>query len=90
MAAKLLQAPQRGRCARLLGPVCAWCRGLTTSAANTPVVIVGAGPTGLTLSTLLSQYGVQNVVLERAPTVTQHPQVSLTQLSVSSDVYLLK
>ena len=42
-----------------------------------PVVIVGAGPTGLTLSTLLSKFGLPSLLLERAPALTQHPQVSL-------------
>lgn len=40
-----------------------------------PVVIVGAGPTGLTLSRLLSQLGVRSLLLERAPALTTHPQV---------------
>eukprot|EP00775_Hariotina_reticulata_P010552 gene10552-10712_t len=39
-----------------------------------PVVIVGAGPTGLLLSCLLSQYGIKHVVLEKAHQLTQHPQ----------------
>jgi 3-(3-hydroxy-phenyl)propionate hydroxylase len=30
-----------------------------------PVVIVGAGPTGLTAATLLGQYGVECQVLEQ-------------------------
>ena len=33
--------------------------------AGVPVVIVGAGPTGLTAATLLGQYGVECLVLER-------------------------
>ena len=82
MAARLLQAPQSRCCARLSGPVSAWCQGMMTAAANAPVVIVGAGPTGLTLSKLLSQLGVQSVVLERAQTVTKHPQVLLRQLAI--------
>ncbi|GLC41790.1 hypothetical protein PLESTB_001702100 [Pleodorina starrii] len=39
-----------------------------------PVVICGAGPTGLTLSLLLAKCGVRHVVLERASGPTQHPQ----------------
>ncbi|EFJ46561.1 hypothetical protein VOLCADRAFT_93005 [Volvox carteri f. nagariensis] len=39
-----------------------------------PVVICGAGPTGLTLSLLLAKYGIRHVVLERALGPTQHPQ----------------
>lgn len=80
MAARLLQTPQICDCARLvMGHGSAWPRVLMTSAASVPIVIVGAGPTGLTLSTLLSHLGVQSLVLERAPTVTDHPQVPLTR-----------
>ena len=42
-----------------------------------PVVIVGAGPTGLTLSALLSRMGVRSLLLEKAAALTQHPQVPL-------------
>ena len=45
-----------------------------------PVVIVGAGPTGLTLSALLSRMGVASLLLERAPSLTEHPQVPLPVL----------
>ena len=41
------------------------------------MVIIGAGPTGLTLSALLSKFGLPSLLLERAPAPTQHPQVSL-------------
>jgi choline dehydrogenase-like flavoprotein len=54
-------------------------RALCSSAAAeqaAPVVIVGAGPTGLTLSRLLSQQGVRSLLLEAAPALTTHPQVS--------------
>lgn len=33
--------------------------------ANIPVVIIGAGPTGLTTGLLLARYGVRSVILER-------------------------
>ena len=36
-------------------------------------MIVGAGPTGLTLSTLLGKLGVKSLLLERAPALTTHP-----------------
>jgi NADPH-dependent glutamate synthase beta subunit-like oxidoreductase len=79
MAARLLQAAQKGCAAQLFAPSSALGRGIATSSIDVPVIIVGAGPTGLTLSKLLSQLGVQSVVLERALTVTQHPQVSLSK-----------
>ena len=40
-----------------------------------PVIIAGAGPTGLALSALLSSHSIRSLVLERAPAVTNHPQV---------------
>lgn len=39
------------------------------------MVIAGAGPTGLTLAALLSRLGVRCLLLERAATLPQHPQV---------------
>ncbi|WAC93763.1 bifunctional 3-(3-hydroxy-phenyl)propionate/3-hydroxycinnamic acid hydroxylase [Mycobacterium sp. Aquia_213] len=39
-----------------------------------PVVIVGAGPTGITAATLLAQYGVDSLVLDRWPGVYQQPR----------------
>ncbi|GAB3026501.1 bifunctional 3-(3-hydroxy-phenyl)propionate/3-hydroxycinnamic acid hydroxylase MhpA [Mycobacterium bourgelatii] len=39
-----------------------------------PVVIVGAGPTGITAATLLAQYGVDCLILERWPGVYQKPR----------------
>jgi 2-polyprenyl-6-methoxyphenol hydroxylase-like FAD-dependent oxidoreductase len=45
-----------------------------------PVAIVGAGPTGLTLSALLSRAGVQSVVLEKEPALTDHPQAHFINL----------
>ena len=38
------------------------------------MAIVGAGPTGLTLSILLSQLGVKHAIFDRAAGITQHPQ----------------
>jgi len=49
------------------------------SAGRWPVVIVGAGPTGLTLSLLLSRLGVRSLLLERAGGPTEHPQVPQPQ-----------
>lgn len=39
-----------------------------------PVVIVGAGPTGITAATLLAQYGVSSLILERWPGVYPQPR----------------
>ncbi|MFX0579230.1 bifunctional 3-(3-hydroxy-phenyl)propionate/3-hydroxycinnamic acid hydroxylase [Nocardia nepalensis] len=39
-----------------------------------PVVIVGAGPTGLTAATLLARYGIESVVLERWEGVFPQPR----------------
>ncbi|MEW5298358.1 MAG: hypothetical protein WDW36_001490 [Sanguina aurantia] len=38
------------------------------------VIIVGAGPSGLTLSIHLSRFGIPHVVLDQADGPTQHPQ----------------
>ena len=39
-----------------------------------PVVIVGAGPTGITAATLLAQYGVESLVLDRWADVYPQPR----------------
>lgn len=39
-----------------------------------PVVIVGAGPTGITAATLLAQAGIQSLILERWPGVYPQPR----------------
>jgi 3-(3-hydroxy-phenyl)propionate hydroxylase len=42
--------------------------------ASVPVVIIGAGPTGMTAATLLAQYGVACLVLDRWDGVYQQPR----------------
>jgi len=42
--------------------------------STVPVVIVGAGPTGLTAATLLGQYGVECLVLDRWASVYPQPR----------------
>ena len=49
-------------------------------AGHVPVAIAGAGPTGLTLAALLSRLQIPCVVLERAPALPTHPQVSAGSL----------
>ena len=39
-----------------------------------PVIVVGAGPTGLTLACLLARYGVEVLVIERDDTTVQEPR----------------
>ena len=41
---------------------------------DVPVVIVGAGPTGITAATLLAQYGVDCLVLDRWANVYPQPR----------------
>jgi 2-polyprenyl-6-methoxyphenol hydroxylase-like FAD-dependent oxidoreductase len=42
--------------------------------SETPVLIVGAGPVGLTASILLSRLGVPSLVVERHPSTSIHPK----------------
>ena len=39
-----------------------------------PVIVVGAGPTGLTLACLLARYGIEVLVIERDDTTVQEPR----------------
>jgi hypothetical protein len=41
---------------------------------TTDVVIVGCGPTGALLSALLGDFGINNIVLEKQPDVTDDPR----------------
>jgi len=45
-----------------------------TQPEHFPVVIVGGGPTGVTAATLLAQYGVETLVLDRWPQVYPQPR----------------
>lgn len=46
----------------------------TAALKQTPIVIVGAGPTGLTTALLLAKYNIPCLVLERSSALTTHPQ----------------
>ncbi|MEQ8699671.1 MAG: FAD-dependent monooxygenase [Bauldia litoralis] len=45
---------------------------------RTPVLIVGAGPVGLTLAIVLAHHGVRCAVVERNATTTRHPKMDIT------------
>jgi 3-(3-hydroxy-phenyl)propionate hydroxylase len=47
---------------------------VTVGTTRVPVVVVGAGPTGVTAATLLAQYGVDTMVLDRWPDVYPQPR----------------
>jgi len=46
----------------------------TTTAAETPVLVVGAGPVGLSAAILLARLGVPSLIVERHPSTTNHPK----------------
>jgi 3-(3-hydroxy-phenyl)propionate hydroxylase len=47
---------------------------MTNYPSETPVVVIGAGPTGLTTALLLARYGVETLVLERNATPLDIPR----------------
>lgn len=49
-------------------------RCLSSAASTVPVAVIGAGPTGLTASLLLSRLRVPHVILERRHALPTHPQ----------------
>ena len=55
-----------------------------TTRQHWPVIIVGAGPTGLTLAGLLARYGIDVLLIERNPQTVQEPR------AVSIDDELLR
>lgn len=45
-----------------------------SEARHYPVIVIGAGPTGLTMANLLGRYGVSALVVERNATTVQEPR----------------
>ncbi len=45
---------------------------------ETPVLIAGGGPVGMTLALHLAHYGVRSTLVERNQTTTRHPKMDLT------------
>ncbi len=54
-----------------------------SSIENTSVLIVGGGPTGLTLSILLSRCGVDSLLVEANPGTCNHPQAHVVNRRTS-------
>ena len=54
--------------------------GAAAAAEDVPVLIAGGGPTGLTTALLLAKCGVRSLVLEKARTLTDHPQAHLINM----------
>jgi 2-polyprenyl-6-methoxyphenol hydroxylase-like FAD-dependent oxidoreductase len=49
-----------------------------SNVTETPVLIAGAGPVGMTLALNLARYGVRSIVVERNFETTRHPKMDLT------------
>jgi 2-polyprenyl-6-methoxyphenol hydroxylase-like FAD-dependent oxidoreductase len=49
-----------------------------TQTLDTPVLVVGGGPTGLVLAGVLSQYGISCVLVERNTHTTRFPKMDVT------------
>src|SRR5258705_2646711 len=49
-----------------------------TQTLDTPVLVVGAGPTGLVLASVLSEYGINCVLVERKTHTTRFPKMDVT------------
>ena len=50
-----------------------------------PILIVGAGPTGLSSSILLSRFGIRSLVVERHASTSIHPKATARILGFSVD-----
>ena len=47
---------------------------MTSEVAKFPVAIVGGGPVGLAMAVLLDRFGIEFVLFERSPGITDHPK----------------
>lgn len=45
---------------------------------ETPVLIVGGGPVGMTVANDLARRGIRSILVERNPTTTSHPKMDIT------------
>src|ERR1700733_10982465 len=50
----------------------------SSSLDETPVLIAGGGPVGLTLALTLARQGVAAILVERNPSTTTHPKMDIT------------
>ena len=50
----------------------------TNKNPDTPVLIAGGGPVGMTLALELARHGVASILVERNATTTRHPKMDLT------------
>ena len=48
--------------------------GVADATRRTSVFIVGGGPVGLAMGLLLDRFGIDAVIVEKAPTTTDHPK----------------
>ncbi len=51
---------------------------LAATIAQTPALIAGGGPVGLTLALELRHHGIDAIVVERNPDTTRHPKMDIT------------
>ena len=54
---------------------------MTLNGIDVPVVVVGAGPAGLTLAITVASYGIDCLVLERRPQMSSLPRATSLSLA---------
>ncbi|GGJ06333.1 FAD-dependent monooxygenase [Streptomyces brasiliensis] len=45
-----------------------------TDVVDVPVLVIGGGPTGMSLALLLDRFGIRSMLAERRPSTTKHPK----------------